>query len=156
MKSKLPATFTLAQVTMLTGVSRQAIAKHGAEGIITRVEPGAYDSRSIARYCSHLRELASGNTTPERAELTRERVLKARFEREKMAGQWAPTAEIERVWSAYLASLKPRLLSVPPKVGARWGLVRNAVEAQPLVKREIEAVMIATSSATMEAGGNGG
>jgi hypothetical protein len=136
---KQSSTLSLRQLTTLTGVSRQAIDAHVRSGVIIRVDRNRYAARSVPNYCAHLRKIASegGGASPERAELLRERILMARFEREVARRKFVPADQVESVWMRAVAVFRQRMLAMPAKLADRVCKTKSPAEAMELLRLEI-------------------
>ena len=82
-----------------------------------------------------------GSYSAERARLTREKAMIAEMERKRLEGELAPVEQFGMVARAIADVVRTRLLAVPSQVGARWGMVHNAIEAKHLVECEIKAAL---------------
>ena len=86
-------------------------------------------------------DTSHGSYATERARLTREKAMIVEMERKRLEGELAPVEQFGVVARAIIGVVRTRLLAVPSQVGARWGMVHNAIEAKQLVEREIKAAL---------------
>jgi hypothetical protein len=141
MKSRIPATLTSTEITGLLGFSRQRLAQLVDAKIIRRKGNDAYETASVADYVEHLRAMTDGSAAPDRAELIRERVLMARFERETAQGRWVLKDEVEGAWLRLVAVFRQRMLGLPSKIADRVFAAKSAVGVFELLRQEIREAL---------------
>ena len=67
--------------------------------------------------------------------------MQERLAYEQQSGKLVPADQVAGVWAQALTAVRSRLLAVPSKVAHRIRQCANDVEAQQLVRREIEAAL---------------
>jgi hypothetical protein len=102
------------------------------------------------------RIIKEGNAPWSRPEAERIRInyqaLIARLEYEQAKGKLVDVEEVAKGWAYLIATVRARLLAIPAKIAVRVRVCKNEVEAQALVKREIEGAMLILSNLNFEAG----
>ena len=108
------------------------------DGTLTRQPPGEYDLNEVrVSYIRHLRKIAAGRGTKTDADLSTERALLAREQRESAVlrnaqarGQLVPIDEVGLQLEAEYGVVRQRLLAIPGKLAdALEGLSREEREA---------------------------
>lgn len=145
-KSRLPKTVTLGELMELLNITRQAIDRNVAAGIIIKVGRDAYDIKSVPRYCAHTR--AGGDLSPERRRFAAARARKAELETAVLEGRYVPADQVATTWRSILLTVRSHMLAIPSKIAARVGMCKGAVEVQALLRREIEEALLELSKVT--------
>jgi hypothetical protein len=57
---------------------------------------------------------------------------------------------VRATWEALTLVMKTRLLAIPARVAARWGMVRSTVEAAAMVREEVHEALAILSKGTVE------
>jgi phage terminase Nu1 subunit (DNA packaging protein) len=143
-KSKAPQTVSLDAVCEALNLKVRRIHVLVKEGIIPPpVERGRYDLVGCMR--GYIRFLQKGETgdalTAHRTRQARARADMLEMERAQLAGELVPLEQVARAWAQVLTTLRTLMLAVPAQLAARIGMVRSAVEAQALMRKEIEKVL---------------
>ena len=121
----LSAQFTQAQFGELVGISQPAVS-----GLVSRrvLVDGASGGEWLMAYCEHLREIAAGRGGGVAIELTTERALLAREQRERIAmqnavtrGELAPRAFLVEVLARTAPRMCGLLESIVPALRRRSG-----------------------------------
>lgn len=111
----------LAQVL---GLHERTIRDLVDKKIIPRATSEGYPMATcVAAYCAHEREVAAGRggasgvstLTAERARLAREQADAAALKNAALRGDLVDAAAVERTWTATLAAVRARFLSVPSR-----------------------------------------
>ena len=149
----LIAAEALANLLLLTP---RRVRQLTAEGVIPKTERGRYDLEPAVQ--GYIRYLKRGGDASQgdqynvaRARLTTSKADIEELKRQKMEGELVPVYQVVPVWTFAMAALRSRLLSIPSKIAHRIRQCANEVEAQALVKREIEGAMLAASQLTFRA-----
>lgn len=80
------------------------------------------------------------SANPYRDELYREQTRMARLKADQLAGRLVSAADVEKQWTARIVETRQRLLAVPSRIGAKWGLTKAQVAA---IDSEIRATLTA-------------
>jgi phage terminase Nu1 subunit (DNA packaging protein) len=141
-KDKPKTTFSTSAMAHIIGVSVQRVGQLEREGIIHKTAHGQYALEAITEFCEHQRKMlqdsaGSPSLAAERAELTHEKVLIARMERLALEKELIPARDIAPAFNAIGEHIKARMLAIPQRFAAKFGMVKTAVEAQALLKSEI-------------------
>ncbi|MFO1144675.1 MAG: hypothetical protein U1E59_20325 [Amaricoccus sp.] len=113
---------TTQQLATLTGVSAEAIRKAVREGRIPSKGRGRFAlGETLQAYCAGLRSVASGHgTVEEAADLTQERALLAKAQREAVdlknavaRGELVGADDVVAEWQDILALVRANMLTVP-------------------------------------------
>jgi terminase small subunit / prophage DNA-packing protein len=143
MKSKLPTTLTLSQLTRLLGMSRQAVDAHVRAGAIVKAGQDAYALDSVPRYIAALRKVAAegGGSSPERT-----RLLAARAEREELKlaqlqGQLVHVDHVVEEVSALLVSVKQVLRGLPRKAAPLVHACPDAKAVEVLLLAQVDQAL---------------
>lgn len=129
MADKVP-TATAERLGQLLGLSAESVRDLCRRKIVVRRAPGKYDlAASIAAYCRHLREVASGRggvdavtgLATERAKLAALQAEAHALRNAQLRGELVPLADAEREWSATLRGVRSAMLAVPSRVRQRLG-----------------------------------
>jgi phage terminase Nu1 subunit (DNA packaging protein) len=146
----------LAQLLDLTPRRLQQLA---AEGVIPKTDRNRYELvDSVRGYIRYLRDRAFGpevqdgpndNFAKQRARLTRSRADTEELKARQLLGELVPAAQIEAAWSAVTDIMRTRLLAIPAKTAARIGMARNAVEAQAIIRTEINEALSELANVTL-------
>ena len=116
-------TVTVTALAELFGVSNRTISDLAKRGIIVRARRGYALADSVRRYCSHLRELATGrggesaiaSATAERARLARIQADLAETKSRKLRGELVEASAVEAEWSGVLRGMRAGMLAVPSR-----------------------------------------
>lgn len=109
----------------LLGISSGALSELKSKGIAVHIGHDAYDlERTVNGYVKHLREVAAGwgtgekanQLTAERARLAKEQADAQALKNAKARGELVDAAEIERGWADLLRQVRARFLAVPPRL----------------------------------------
>lgn len=115
-------TCTSDEMAALLGVSTRTVRELAAKKRLVRTGHGRFDMpASVATYCAHLREVASGNTaspdlTAERTRLAKEQADRISIENERSRGTLIVAEEAGARWADEIVKLRARLLAVPGQV----------------------------------------
>lgn len=136
MADKVP-TATAERLGQLLGLSAESVRDLYRRGIVVRRSPGKYElAASIAAYCRHLREVASGRggqdevvaLASERARLAREQADAHALRNAQLRGELVALSDAEREWATTLRGVRSAMLAVPSRVRQRLGNL-SAAEA---------------------------
>jgi excisionase family DNA binding protein len=111
-------TCTTDEMATLIGVSERTVRELAAKGRLIRAGRGRLDvPASVATYCGHLRDAASGksagpNLTDERTRLAKEQADRMAIENEKNRGNLIDAKEAESRWAGEMVSLRARFLAI--------------------------------------------
>jgi phage terminase Nu1 subunit (DNA packaging protein) len=149
---ELPREISPANLAWLLGLTVQRLGQMEREGILTKLPSGTYPLASVPDYVRHCRQRGEGlaDWSRARTELAKERAQAARQRRLTSDGTLVPAAEVRATWEALAMVMKTRLLAIPARVAARWGMVRSTVEAAAMVREEVHEALSILSKGTVE------
>jgi phage terminase Nu1 subunit (DNA packaging protein) len=144
---ELPRFVSMGMLATVIDLTARRVAQLTNEGVLSKADDGKYELVPCsAQYIRHLRGRAFKNTDSELMANSKARQAHARaslmeMEQAEKAGDLIPRSQIEPGWLAGYQNIRDRMLAIPAKIAARLGMCRNAVEAQALVRREIEEAL---------------
>ena len=149
MKSRLPKTLRISELTQLLGISRQAIAEHVKTGVVVRLADNSYTLELVANYCAHLRQLAADagvELSPQRA-----RYMAAKAEREEMRlaqdqGQLVHVDHVVEEVAASFVTVKQLLRGLPSKLAPLLHACPDAKAVETLLRVQIDQSLVALSA----------
>jgi hypothetical protein len=137
----------LGEALLLTATHVRRLAN---DGILPRQSNGRFDVRAATHgYIRHLRR-GGASYQEARAEYTRTKAEAAALALKVKSGELVPATEVAETWGAIVAVMRTRLLAIPARVAARWGLVRSTVDAAAMVREEIHEALTILSKGTVE------
>jgi hypothetical protein len=137
----------LGEALLLTATHVRRLAN---DGILPRQSNGRFDVRAATHgYIRHLRRGGAAYQEA-RAEYRRTKAEAAALALKLKSGELVPASEVAETWGALVTVLKTRLLAIPSRVAARWGMVRSTVEAAAMVREEICETLTILSKGTVE------
>lgn len=150
-------------LAQLLEITPRRIQQLTAQGIIPKSAHGRYTLESAVKgYIRFLRDRKlPGDASPgdgteaddfqkSRAKLYREKAEQEAMKRQKLAGELVPVDQIETVWRSVTMAVRSHLLAIPSKCAVRVGMCKNAVEAQALLRREVEEALLELSKVTFD------
>jgi phage terminase Nu1 subunit (DNA packaging protein) len=121
-KIELPNEVSATALARLIGVTSAAFHDLARRGVVTAGKgKGRYVlDASLQSYCAHLRKLATGqggesaiaSATVSRGKLAEAQATLAETKAKQLAGELVEVAEVERVWTSKLKTLRARLLGI--------------------------------------------
>jgi phage terminase Nu1 subunit (DNA packaging protein) len=147
----LPSEIAPANLAWLLGLTVQRLGQLEREGVLTKLPSGKYPLASVPDYVRHCRQRGEGlaDWSRARTELAKERAQAARIRRLSSDGTLVPAAEVRETWAAIVAVMRTRMLAIPARVAARWGLVRSTIEAAAMVREEVHEALAILSKGTV-------
>jgi hypothetical protein len=137
----------LGDALLLTATHVRRLAN---DGILPKQSNGRYLlGPCVHGYIRHLRRGGSAYLD-ERARYTRAKADAAALAAKVKAGELVPAAEVAETWGAIVSVMRTRMLAIPARVAARWGMVRSTVEAAAMVREEIHEALMILSKGTVE------
>jgi phage terminase Nu1 subunit (DNA packaging protein) len=100
-------------------------------------------------YVRHLRRGGSVYLE-ERARFTKVKADTAALAHRVRSGELVPAAEVAETWVALVSVMRTRLLAIPSRVAARWGMVQSTVEAAAMMREEVHEALSVLSKGTVE------
>jgi phage terminase Nu1 subunit (DNA packaging protein) len=157
MTSTLPSDVTAAELMRLLGCTRPRITQLEKDGIVTRTGRGRYELASVPRYIDWLRKGNEGPAAWNRArtELASERAAAARLDRMEREGQVVRIAEVRRTWIEIATTVRNKILGVASRLAPRILMIMTAVEAEAILRSELEMCLEELSRTEVTAKGNG-
>jgi terminase small subunit / prophage DNA-packing protein len=121
-------TASAAELGVLLGISTRAVRDHAQRGVIPKTPRGRYRlAEAVPAYCTHMRNLLASkggeaavlSGTAERARLAKEQADAVAFKNAVARAELLDAGEVEREWSAALATIRARMLAAPSRCGSR-------------------------------------
>ena len=153
----LPVVFTAAQMRFLTGLTYSRLEQLGEAGVIKRIAKGQYAPDSVARYIKFQRESAAGpsDLRAVRIELMKERLAMARLNRLERESELVPADEMIAVNTTIARKIQTRLLAVPAATAPRMVGLRQASDAEAILRPMIEVALEELAGLQVVLAGNG-
>ena len=142
-KMDLPTKVSTADLAKLLSVNERTITKLVDKKVLRRESRGTFDTvDAVAAYVAHREgvvaaEQGVGDYGKARAQLYLERARAARIKREQLEGSLVKVADVVAFNVGIVTLVKNRLLGVPTKVAPRLVGLKNAAEAEALVRAEV-------------------
>jgi hypothetical protein len=137
----------LGEALLLTATHVRRLAN---DGVLPKQSNGKYTlGPCVHGYIRHLRRGGSAYLE-ERARYTRTKADAAALALKVRAGELVPAADVSETWQALVLVMRTRLLAIPTRVAARWGMVRSTVEAAAMVRDEVYEALTILSKGTVE------
>ena len=143
----------VATIATVLGISNARVQQLAADGVLPRAGVGLYDIPAcVQAFVRHklVKAKASDVTVhslmAERSRLTKIKADAAEVEARKLAGELVPAADIEAAWLAVAGTVRTRLLLIPAKTAPRIVALKTPVEAQALLRNEINAALTAIAA----------
>ena len=143
----------VATIATVLGISNARVQQLAADGVLPRAGVGLYDIPAcVQAFVRHklVKAKASDVTVhslmAERSRLTKIKADAAEVEARKLAGELVPAADIETAWLAVAGAVRSRLLAIPTRTAPRIVALKTPVEAQALLRKEINAALAAIAA----------
>jgi phage terminase Nu1 subunit (DNA packaging protein) len=143
LKTAFARSISTSDLAWLLGCSTRNIALLCDQRVLTRTAHGQFDAAVAVqavmnhRITAAAEEAGGGEFARARARLMTEKAEMARLDRIARQGDSIPAADVQAAFSAMAAHIKQKLLAIPRRVAAKFGMVTNAVEAEALVRSEV-------------------
>jgi hypothetical protein len=148
----IPDTASVDELGLLLNITRQQVNNLVAQNVLRRVGRGKFELASsvqaFVRYREGLieRKMAGGPLAVAKLRKLQADASISEMNMRERKGELAPVSAVERVISAAVVTTKQRLLAFPSRLAPRLAPLKTAAEAQALLRKEIETVLVAISS----------
>jgi phage terminase Nu1 subunit (DNA packaging protein) len=137
-------TVPLPTLAKLINLTPRRVRQLVGEGVIPPpVERGAYELLpSVQGYIKFLQKGDQGDAlSAQRTRLARNKADMAEIESARLKGEMAPIEQFEDAWGSVLNTIRILLLALPAKIAAKIMMARNAVEAQSIIRQEVNGIL---------------
>lgn len=132
-----------AEISEILGLSDRRIRQLEKEGALVKIGRGKYDLKaSVQRYIEYIKE--QGEKTEEELDLTREKTLLTRANRQKvelelqiMRGELHRSEDVRCVMNNMLGAFRARVLAIPSKTAPQLLAQTDLAVVQDIIKKEV-------------------
>ena len=146
----------LGVIARLLDLTERRVQQLAREGVIPRADRGQYDLVGAVRgYVRFLREQAARAETgapdlgAERARLVKAKADLAEMEARARRRDLLPAAEVEDAWTAILATLRARLLTLPDRLAPLVNEETTLAGSRALIRRAITETLAELAQAPL-------
>ena len=134
---------SLEDVADMLSVTKKTVGELVQVGTVVKLAPGQYDLAATAKnYIASLRKQADApSLTAARVRLTELKAQHQELELRRDAGELAPIEQFSKLQAQTFTTVRTLMLAIPAQLAPRIVMVRSAVEAQALMRKEIEKVL---------------
>lgn len=146
-----------AELAQVLGVTPRTVTDLARRGLVVRDGRRYALGPSVARYCAHLRDLATGrggedaigSATAHRVRLAKAQADLAETKNAALLRALVPADEVEAEWSGILRTVRAGLLAVPSRCASRLPNLTAHDVAE--IDAEVRAALTSLGDATPEA-----